>query len=399
MKGIRVLLVQRTIGVVNDDRLNKIAHSLSGEEGVDFYSALWERKNIETRGSFSGAGCYRTFKLPFASKKFPRPGWVYTAYEVFAESIQGYLCVKKINPDVIVLVNHRSFLLITLCLFFNFRRKKIVWDLQELPAWFMKKGSFRAKYFGFLLRLCDTIITTSDARKSLLRDIFGEKILRHAVVIPNYPSSQWLNGFPQPIDEVSESILRNNFVCYVQSASNPGRFPYNSVKSILLETNCYVFVSGFFSTEVRAKLSSEFGNTFKTRVYFLGMIKPSQIIRVLNRSLFSLILYSEDTENNKYCDPNRLYQAINKGVPVIVGSNPGMSSIVEKWNCGVIVRGDGRSLNHLRLAIKELLDNYVVIKCNAERCVGSLVWEGIEPSLLAAVIGEKSFPSDPRADD
>ena len=87
-------------------------------ENINVFAFLWERENLKKKGNFSQGGTYHVMKLPFASKKFPRPGWILTCYEIIAETIQGFVHLKRYNYDVIIIQNHRLFLLMSFVLFF-----------------------------------------------------------------------------------------------------------------------------------------------------------------------------------------------------------------------------------------------------------------------------------------
>jgi len=62
--------------------------------------------------------------------------------------------------------------------------------------------------------------------------------------------------------------------------------------------------------------------------------------------------------NNYLCAPNRMYLSINLGVPVIVGANPTMKNIADKFECGVALEDFGESAEGIEKAIDEMNQNY-----------------------------------------
>jgi hypothetical protein len=59
-----------------------------------------------------------------------------------------------------------------------------------------------------------------------------------------------------------------------------------------------------------------------------------------------------NSENTRLCAPNRLYQALSRGVPVVVGSNPPMAHLVRETDCGVVLRTDGADVNDVRAGLR-----------------------------------------------
>lgn len=82
------------------------------------------------------------------------------------------------------------------------------------------------------------------------------------------------------------------------------------------------------------------------------------------RCAFSLIFYKNTSANNWYCEPNRMFQNVINGNPVIVGNNPPMKDFVENGGYGVMVETDGSDVEKIKAGIKALLENYDTYKKN-----------------------------------
>ena len=60
------------------------------------------------------------------------------------------------------------------------------------------------------------------------------------------------------------------------------------------------------------------------------------------------------TLNHRLTTPNKLFEAITAGVPVVASDLPGMAPIVRETGCGIVV--DPRDPGAIAAAIREILD-------------------------------------------
>ena len=84
-----------------------------------------------------------------------------------------------------------------------------------------------------------------------------------------------------------------------------------------------------------------------------------------------MIFYDDKEVNSLYCEPNRLYQAIGRGCPVIVGNNPTMKNIVERLSCGVVVSDSGNSPENIITAFLAFTHSDVCVTREAKK---EFVW-------------------------
>jgi glycosyltransferase involved in cell wall biosynthesis len=95
-------------------------------------------------------------------------------------------------------------------------------------------------------------------------------------------------------------------------------------------------------------MSANLGN-----VQYLGQIKYEE---VLHSTLFSeliVALYDPSIPNNRFASPNKLFEAMMCGKPIIVNEGTCMAEIVRKENCGLVVPyGDVEALKRAILVVK-----------------------------------------------
>jgi glycosyltransferase involved in cell wall biosynthesis len=384
-----VILFHRTIGSEYDDRIQKIFGSIVCTDSAVPTAFLWERENTARKGDFLQGGSFEVFRLPFASRKIPRPGPFWSFYEIIAESLMGFLKVRDQAPDVVVIQNHRLFGLVHLLLLSQKRKYRLVWDLRELPTGFMRKGSLRAQYFGKLMQKCDAVIVTNQSRQAYMRELYGSVSLEKSVTIPNYPSIEFASSPTTELNDQLAAKLANKPFFYIQNPSSPDRYPKQAIEAILKYTNILAVVSGRLNDQVKRDLETSWGDVFRERVLLTGMITGEEIISLLDRCVAALVFYDWDRPNNDFCDPNRLYQAIARGAPVVVGANKGMKPIVGRLCCGVVTDGDGRSVEDIGSALQRLLLDHDVYRHNAMEARTAFSWKSNERELLRAIFGDE----------
>lgn len=72
-------------------------------------------------------------------------------------------------------------------------------------------------------------------------------------------------------------------------------------------------------------------------IIFHGFCDHSQLLFLLNDFHFSIIGYRPFNYNNRFCAPNKLYEAFSLSLPVIVNNlNPPLESIVNRNKAGII---------------------------------------------------------------
>ena len=73
------------------------------------------------------------------------------------------------------------------------------------------------------------------------------------------------------------------------------------------------------------------------RVTFVDPVAPSQIVPEIAQYDLGLILYAPANYSVRMTLPNKLFDALNAGLGVVVGQSPPMIEIVERYGCGVAV--------------------------------------------------------------
>ena len=98
-----------------------------------------------------------------------------------------------------------------------------------------------------------------------------------------------------------------------------------------------------------------------------------------------MVFYQKDDMNNYYCEPNRLFQNLINGNPVVVGCNPSMKDVVERYDVGVVLKSDGTNINDNKVGLQKLLTNYDHYKENLNTAKKNLLWDNQIEEIKAIV--------------
>ena len=72
------------------------------------------------------------------------------------------------------------------------------------------------------------------------------------------------------------------------------------------------------------------------KVHVIDAVPPTELLWWSASSDVMVMLYQPHTENHRYVTPQKLWEAMAAGVPVVASDLPGLASVVEPVGCGVL---------------------------------------------------------------
>jgi len=123
--------------------------------------------------------------------------------------------------------------------------------------------------------------------------------------------------------------------------------------------------------------------TLSARVHRVPPVAPLAVANTIQQADIAVILTMTEGLNNWFALPNKLFEAIAAGLPVVTGPNIEISDIVKRYNMGQICNpSDPASIAE---AIETVLDpeNYRTYKAGAERAREDINWRVEEEKLVA----------------
>jgi glycosyltransferase involved in cell wall biosynthesis len=195
----------------------------------------------------------------------------------------------------------------------------ISWPFRRPLAWFIDRIERTAsRYFSACVAATEPI-----SRR------FAHRNAR-TVVISNYPREHTSAGSPKSWPErtfaVAYTGLLSDDRCIKEIVRAMSLLPKNIPARLIL--------AGEFCP---ATLSDDVANIKGwDRVRMLGAIAPEQVGQLLSEVRAGLVLFRPDP-NSLECAPNKLFEYMQAGIPVIASDFPGFRTVVHESKCGLLV--------------------------------------------------------------
>lgn len=369
-KQYKVALVLYTQGLDYDDRVRKEILSIQKlYKNVRFtIFAITPNSNKEEVGVTSYGVPYKQVYLKSRDKYS-------SATHTFAKAFDFYKTIKKEVKqfDAVWCADMETQLCVLLL-----RGKPLVWDLHELPV--VRKTSWiRKLLFKMAARRTKVMIHANEPRLNYLVDIGVIKSTQKQFILRNYPQfdeidSEYDNKYHEFI-----KWLGDGECVYLQGLMDKTRADVESIEAVLSFPNLKAVVIGKIPDDRLAVIEEKVGKqTLYERCFFTGQIKQLKTPQYIRKCSMSLIFYKKVRTNNWYCEPNRLFQNLINGNPVVTGNNPPMKELVEKYGVGVCADTDGSEVKKIVEAIEELRNHRGEIDTRVEACKDNWLWNSQE---------------------
>ena len=209
-------------------------------------------------------------------------------------------------------------------------RKKLVYDIfdyyaatQSGPEWIL--NMFR-KLENAVISAADATIICSEKRQE---QIYGSKP-KKLVVLHNAPGEQQVAAVRDTVDILRGDGGRTRIV-YVGNLVED-RFIMKALACAGKMPEVEFHIGGFGVLEDKvASLAAEHEN-----VFFYGRLPYRDVLSLERQCHIMLALYDPAVPNHAYAAPNKFYEALALGKPLVMFRETGMSDIVEREDMGEV---------------------------------------------------------------
>jgi hypothetical protein len=382
MNNLSVLMVINTTGLQYDDRLRKEVGSLRSI-GTDVRVLGLEYANTSgQRLVYDG--------VPATTIQLRSRGWFAQGRGLVAKTAEMYLRftagIIANRPDVVWChdMEMSGFVPVLALLRLFGLVRFVVWDQHELPSDSRMQSAGYRRVYAALIGLCDRIVMANHERRSLVVEWLGGAPTTPIAVLENYPDAQFSQLRIDDLPEQVKSWLGDSPYLLAQGGANPDRHLNSLVTAVLRDAQFKLMVVGPYLPQVLTTLQQVHGEALGRQVFFTGPVPQMELTRFIDHAYASVVLYEAHSANTRLCAPNRMYQALARAVPVVVGSNPPMATLVSEARCGVVLATDGGDVDDICDGLRRLAASYD--EC-AEQAAAprDLLWES-QDAVIARTI-------------
>ncbi|MET0773488.1 MAG: glycosyltransferase [Candidatus Limnocylindrales bacterium] len=206
----------------------------------------------------------------------------------------------------------------------------------SMPTW---QRAILSRIEGRWARQCDAVIQVSEPYAAMMERDLG---LRDVAVVRNCPD-RWDPPAPRP-DRLRESLgipAETSIVLY-QGLLIADRGIEQAMDAILEVPGAVLVLMGFGNqngsqTDLDAYRARAARPSHAGRVFIAPAVPPQELLTWTASADISIMLFQPTSENHDQVTPQKLWEAMAAGTPVLASDLPGFRTIVTETGCGRLV--------------------------------------------------------------
>jgi glycosyltransferase involved in cell wall biosynthesis len=315
------------------NRMLRQAEAASAEYDVTLvYRAKWENSEHWANGRFRTIFAPKAKQSPSSATFWYIPDFLYQEWRLF-------LRLLRLNPDIFHPHQHSS-LLIT-CLWLLFSQKPVVFDPHDMHIHDENRRGLqvRSKRWleQFVIRWSRAVAVVSDGMRTFYQTNYPDKPI---YLLPNLPTLNHDSpgNIPDghkvfPLMDSAKDMIKLVYAGLIK----PERLPLEVIKTIGGSKRPITLdIFGFSSTGYDAVISRYIQEERFHNVSLQGPYNESDVIERIRPYHYFVLPFQIVDENIRYCMPNKIYQALAAGLPIIASNMVEISKLVENHQIGYI---------------------------------------------------------------
>lgn len=215
------------------------------------------------------------------------------------------------------------------CIFAKIFKKKFVYHILDYYA--DSHVNIKDKLLYSIIRFlenkviscADVTIICSEKRREQIKDAKARKV----EVIYNSPCDNF-SSEKFPLQSKNKKIR----ISYVGIFSN-GRLLKEMLEFVSKHDQIELHIAGFGCLENEVfEAAKKYSN-----IFYYGKIQYYQTLQLESQCHIMTAIYDPDIINHKYASPNKFFEALLLGKPIIMAKNTGFADVVEKNNLGSVI--------------------------------------------------------------
>jgi glycosyltransferase involved in cell wall biosynthesis len=243
------------------------------------------------------------------------------------------------------------------------------WVLDIFDSFFLKSTSRLTSIFKKILQRiiytsASIILVTDEARFHLLPEWSRAKTR----VLPNYPLTDSSNAESRSVREGPLTIF------FSGSIGQDRGIPF-LVNLIKMDNQLVVHAAGWLYDQEGEQLVRH------PQVKYHGVMHQTAAAQIAKQCDYILCLYEPSITNNIYASPNKIYDGIQAGIPVIINQEVLVSAFVRDEKIGVVLDSySPANISHVLEELKTQRNQFAHIT----QLRGRYTWEKNESVLITA---------------
>jgi glycosyltransferase involved in cell wall biosynthesis len=291
----------------------------------------------------------------------------------------------KFFREPVLCVNCHSLSVLILGVFFKrLRHVKVIYDTHELETETQLTTGIRRPLAKLLERgLIRQVHATIVVNDSIAEWYQRKYRLANVYTVKNIPDTRMMD-LSAPYDLRERFAVPADGTLYIYNgilAEGRGIEILIKVFSQLGTTSHIVFMGyGPFEEWIK-DCCQRYGN-----IHFHTAVKPNEIIAYSRTADIGVSLIEDVSLSYRYCLPNKVFEYILGGLPILVSDLPEMGRLVERYECGWKVAADEKALMTTITGIST--EQIKQKRENVLQCQKDFSWSHEEKKLLSIYIGE-----------
>lgn len=328
------VLIVRGRGI--DPAVNKMAKCLS-QGGYEVQLLVWDRQSTVEADQSAGYSVHRcTINAPYDSPlaiMYLPLWWTYEFYYLVKSDCDViHACdIDTIIPAILAKFVRQVRLCYTIYDFYadclTVRTPRIIRNAVA----FLEK---------FLIRFTDVLILVDESRYAQIEGAKFNKIAYIYNTPPDYGPIQQNRGSSDP----------STFVLFYAGLLHSDRGLIYVIEALMVLEGMELIIAG---TGPEKEQISKFLERSEGKMQYIGLLSYNEVIKksLMADALFAF--YDPSNPNNRYASPNKLFESMMCGKPIITNDGTSMAEIVRQENCGIVVPyGDVNAIKSAILTLK-----------------------------------------------
>ena len=220
------------------------------------------------------------------------------------------------------------------------------------------------------------VFTVNDSIADLYEKDYGIR----PQVVRNIPNK---NSLPQYKSREELGLPENKKIVILQGAGiNIHRGAEELLEAIAIMDNTLLLIVGTGDVIEQLKERSK-KNDLKNKVIFTGRLPYSEMMQYTQIADVGVTLDKDTNINYKFSLPNKIFDYLNAGAPVLATNLPEIKKVIESYDVGLIIHDlkPETIKNGLETIWKEK-ERYLSLKQNAKNASNELNWENDASKIL-----------------